>query len=313
MTARTSGSSRSARADLHDVRRRPGHGRQVHHRLRRSAAEVVDQDVLDDADDGVPLVGVAGGGADLLADRILAREQHRRRRLADDHVGRALFFLDPVEVTAATQLDPHRLEVRAAGAREANERRFGAARHDGGRGDVLAAGALIQRKRGDVADGFDAGDGLQAIHERVLEPRHRGPVVQVGAAGGDLKREDVFRVVPGVDVTELPEAAHEQRRSDQQDERRRGLHDHQRVARQSPAADDASSGLLKAAQARARDAEGGPQPERARRQHREAGGEDQRDRVQACRRESGNGRAAKTAGDRIRRGTDQERDARPTR
>ena len=52
-------------------------------------------------------------------------------------LGDAAFFLDPLEVTAAHELDPHRLEVRAAGAREANERRFRAARHDGGRGDVL--------------------------------------------------------------------------------------------------------------------------------------------------------------------------------
>ena len=39
----------------------------------------------------------------------------------------APFFLDPLEVAAAPQLDAHRLEVRAAGARVANERRLRAA------------------------------------------------------------------------------------------------------------------------------------------------------------------------------------------
>jgi hypothetical protein len=85
---------------------------------------------------------------------------------------------------------------------------FGAARLDPGSGDALRRSALVQRESGDVANGFDARDSLQAIHERVLKPRHRG---QVGAAGCDLKCEDVFRVVPGVDMTELPEAAQEQR------------------------------------------------------------------------------------------------------
>ena len=91
----------------------------------------------------------------------------------------------------------------------------------------------------------------------------------------------------------------------------RRLHHDQRVARQGLAADDASSGLLEAAETRARDTEGRPQPERTRRQHREAGGEEQRGGIQACRGESRNGRAAKTAGDGIRRGTDQERNAGP--
>ena len=143
---------------LHDVRRRRGHGRQVHHRLRRLAAEVVDQDVLDHADDGEPLVGV-GGGPDLLADRILAREQHGRRRLADDHVGRALFFLDPLEVAAA-----HAARSPSSGStrrrRPRSERAALRRRSPRCAGVVMfwRAGALIQRERGDVADGLDAGD-----------------------------------------------------------------------------------------------------------------------------------------------------------
>ena len=85
-----------------------------------------------------------------------------------------------------------------------------------------------------------------------------------------------FVSYPASTSTELPEAAHEQRRSNQQDERRSGLHDHQRIARETPAADDASAGLLEAAQPRAREAEGGQQAERARRQNRDARREEQR-------------------------------------
>ena len=59
-----------------------------------------------------------------------------------------------------------------------------------------------------------------------------------------------FVSYPASTLTELPEAAHEQRRSNQQDERSSGLHDHQRIAREIPA-DDAPSGLMKAAKARA--------------------------------------------------------------
>ena len=204
-------------------------------------------------------------------------------RLADDHVGYAPFFLDPLEVAATQEFDPHRLEVRAAGAREANERRLRATGQDLGSGDVLGARALVQGERGDEPDGFDARQRLQTIHERVLKLRDGHPVVQLGAVGRDLECEDVLGVVPGIDVAELPEAAHEQRRSNQQDEGGRGLHDHQRVARETPAADDASSGLLEAAQPRAREAEGGQHAERARRQHRDARREEQRREVQAAR------------------------------
>ena len=85
MTARTSGSSSSARDDLMTYAGDPDTPAGTPS-ARRLAAEVVDQDVLDDADDGVPLVGV-GGRPDLFADRILAGEQDAGRRLADDHVG----------------------------------------------------------------------------------------------------------------------------------------------------------------------------------------------------------------------------------
>jgi hypothetical protein len=69
-----------------------------------------------------------------------------------------------------------------------------------------------------VADGFHAGYALQAIHEVVLKFRHHGAIVQVGTAGGDLKRKDVFGVVPSVHIAELPETAHEQRRTHEEDE-----------------------------------------------------------------------------------------------
>ena len=54
-----------------------------------------------------------------------------------------------------------------------------------------------------------------------------------------------------------------ERRANQEDERRRGLHDHQRIAREI-AADDTPAGVLKAAEGRARIAERGQQAETAR-------------------------------------------------
>ena len=128
------------------------------------------------------------------------------------------------------------------------------------------------------------GSCLQTIHERVLKLRDGHPIVQLGAIGRDLECEDAPGVVPGVDVAELPEAAHEQRRSNEQNEGRSGLHDDQRVARETPATDDASSGLLEVTQTGTREVEGGQQAKPARRQNRDARREEQGREVQTARR-----------------------------
>jgi hypothetical protein len=159
------------------------------------------------------------------------------------------------------------LEISAAGCGVPDQWRLGAAGLDFRRGDIHAAGAFIERKCGDEANRFDAGYSRQALHERVLKARHGGAVVQLGAAGGDLEREDILRVVARVDVTEPPEAAHEERGADQQDDGARSLCGHQHVAHVTAAADDASPGVLETAQPRARQADRGRQTERTCRQN----------------------------------------------
>ena len=63
-----------------------------------------------------------------------------------------------------------------------------------------------------------------------IEAREGRPVRQVRIFRRDLKREDVLRVVAGIDVAQRPEAAHEQSGPDQQHERERGLTGDQSVA-----------------------------------------------------------------------------------
>ena len=64
-----------------------------------------------------------------------------------------------------------------------------------------------------------------------IEARVRRTVGQMRAFGRDLKREDVLRVVAGIDAPQLGEAANEQARRDEQHERERGLADDEHVAR----------------------------------------------------------------------------------
>jgi hypothetical protein len=89
-----------------------------------------------------------------------------------------------------------------------------------------------------------------------------------------------------------------------------GLHDDQHITGEI-SGHDASSGLMKAAKARTREADSREQAEDTCCQNRDGDREEQRGEIQACGGESGNGRPAKAARYRVGCRADEERNASP--
>ena len=136
-----------------------------------------------------------------------------------------------------------------------------------------------------------------------MEPRERRPVVQLGALGGDLKAEDVFGVVPRIDVTQRPEAAYEQTRAHEEHKGRGGLHQHQSVAAPVTARFPPLTALPQSThESRSREFDCRNEPERTRGQERDPGGEDQRGGIKARKVE---------IGDTLGSGTDEQRETGP--
>ena len=111
-----------------------------------------------------------------------------------------------------------------------------------------------------------------------MEARVRRAVGEVRLLGRDLEREEVLGVVAGIDRAELAEAAHQEPRSDQEDERHRGLRHHQPVARPVPAPRGAASAV---AQSVDRGERGAHRRQQAAEQRREHGGAE-REEERSC-------------------------------
>jgi hypothetical protein len=89
--------------------------RAVHHRILNLAIGGVLRDVRDDGDDRQPRGrSCSVEQADTLADRILSRLVHVRKRLIDDRGRRTRDTVDVAEVTARDHRDPERVEVLRA-------------------------------------------------------------------------------------------------------------------------------------------------------------------------------------------------------
>ena len=137
------------------------------------------------------------------------------------------------ERTAAQEIDPHDLEVVAAGEVLIEEHAAALRVHLVG-DEAAAARAFVERDVVDDADAGHARQGAQAIHEVEMQPSPRRPVDEpLRLFRRELEGVDVRGVVAGIDVAQSLEALDEQRRADEQHQRQRRLRDHERVA--SPA------------------------------------------------------------------------------
>src|SRR5262245_50745594 len=135
------------------------------------------------------------------------------------------------ERAAAMHADSHRLEVIAC--RESHVEADASVwfvRHLF-RPNARDARAFVERNVLDETDSFDARQRPQSIHEREIESRERGTIVQLRIRWRDLKREDVPRLVAGIHVTQRPEAPYEQPGSNQEHECQRRLANDEPIAR----------------------------------------------------------------------------------
>ena len=94
-------------------------------------------------------------------------------------------------------------------------------------------GAAAHREPVDGAGGLDAGKRLHAIDEAMGVGRDLRVGVVFRARDGHQQADRAIGIEAGTDVREADEAAHEQARADQQQDRRGHLRDHQQAAKRA--------------------------------------------------------------------------------
>ena len=237
---------------LDDIRRRP-HApapwlwtdrRKVDQRIGFLLPEILEPDVINDADDGVPRGRLRVGVLQALAEGVFLGPERLRSQSADEHVGRSQ-RVRVFEPTALHQPDAHRLKIVAAGVGEGDARGV----HDvmsGTLGDEAArAGAFVERQLVDEADRLHAGDRGHPPHELAVKRGPRRPVHELlRALRRGLERKDVLGLEAGVDAAHRDEAADEQASADEQHQCRRRLDDDESVAGPASLTGDAAAALL---------------------------------------------------------------------
>ena len=176
-------------------------------------------------------VGVEAARAHALAERVLARPQLRRERLVHDDDSRLVARVVLVEEPARDERDPHRLEVAAS-----HDADVGVDEGLAGRGraplhrDRAPRHHLAQRQRRDAARGAHAGQRREALPELPVGLEHGGGLGVARTAHRELEGQHALRVEAGRHPLDAREAAHEQARADEQDDRERDLAGHEQAA-----------------------------------------------------------------------------------
>jgi hypothetical protein len=187
--------------------------------------------VADHPDDLARIFHERRGAADAFADRILARPQLPRHGFVDHDDHRFVVAVGGGEVAAGEEADAEGLEVSWQNRGHACTRmatRFG----DGLAFDDEAVAVVETEggKRGANGDALDAGNGGEAI----VEPTEEGVASRsrrdIGSAQADVGGEEILRAPAGVALRDALQAADEEGRADEQDEREGDLGDDEGVA-----------------------------------------------------------------------------------